>query len=115
MSSNRGPFGLGRGGLMRAGNSLGVLTRAVRRRLHDAQPAEGGIREPYSTGVIAGLRKGLLVGTPRGPGRLCGITNGSFRYHDRDGKRQAVKAVRWVSSSFIIVPTDKPVRSAKPS
>jgi len=76
--------------------------RAVRRRLHDAQPAKGGTRDPYATGVVAGLRKGLLIGTGRGPGRLCGISNGSFRYHDRDGKRQAVKAVRWVSSSFVI-------------
>jgi hypothetical protein len=76
--------------------------RSVRRRLHDAQPAKGGTRDPYSTGIVAGLRKGLLIGTPRGPGRLCGISNGSFRYHDRSGKRQAVKAVRWVSSSFII-------------
>ena len=76
--------------------------RAVRRRLHDAQPAKGGTRDPYRPGVVAGLRKGLLIGTGRGPGRLCGISNGSFRYHDRDGKRQAVKAVRWVSSSFVI-------------
>lgn len=76
--------------------------RAVRRRLHDTQPARGGIREPYSTETVTGLRKGLLIGTPRGPGRLCGISNGSFRYHDRDGKRQTVKAVRWVSHSFVV-------------
>jgi len=35
MSSNRGPFGLGRGRLMRAGNSLDVVTRvATRHRRH---------------------------------------------------------------------------------
>ncbi|HKM55988.1 MAG: RRXRR domain-containing protein [Isosphaeraceae bacterium] len=78
------------------------MYRAVRRRLHDAQPTKGGTRDPYSTGVVAGLRKGLLIGTPRGPGRLCGINNGSFRYHDRNGKRQTTKAVWWISSSFII-------------
>ena len=64
--------------------------------------ARGGIRAPYSTGVVAGLRKGLLVGTKRGRGRLCGINNGSLRYHDEDGKRQTVKAVDWISSSLII-------------
>jgi hypothetical protein len=74
--------------------------RPVRRQLHDTQPAQGGIRAIYSTGTIHGLRKGLLVGTRRGPGRLCGINNGSFRYHDKDGKRQTTKAVLWVSSSF---------------
>jgi hypothetical protein len=76
--------------------------RAVRRRLHDTQPARGGIRAAYSRGVVAGLRKGLLVGTPRGRGRLCGISNGSLRYHDAQGKRRTVKALDWVSSSFII-------------
>ncbi len=90
--------------------------RAVRRQLHDTQPAKGGVRDAYSTGTVAGLRKGLLIGTGRGLGRLCGISNGSFRYHDKDGKRQAVKAVRWVSSSFIVKsPTAKPTPSAKPS
>jgi hypothetical protein len=76
--------------------------RPVRRQLHDTQPAAGGVRAPYSTGVVAGLRKGLLIGTGRGPGRLCGITNGSFRYHDKDGRRQTIKTVRWISPSFII-------------
>jgi hypothetical protein len=75
--------------------------RPVRRRLHDTQPAPGGIRQPYSKGTVAGLRKGLLIGTPRGPGRLCGISRGCLRYHDCDGKRQAVKAARWISSSFV--------------
>jgi hypothetical protein len=69
--------------------------RAVRRRLHDTQPARGGIRAAYSRGVVAGLRKGLLIGTPRGRGRLCGISNGSFRYHDAQGKRRTVKALDW--------------------
>lgn len=76
--------------------------RPVRRRLHDTQPGPGGIREPYSKGTVAGLRKGLLIGTPRGPGRLCGINKGSLRYHDQSGKRQSVKAATWISSSFVM-------------
>lgn len=75
--------------------------RPVRRQLHHTQPAKGDVRRPYSTGTVAGLRKGLLIGTGRGPGRLCGIKNGSFRYHDKTGKRQEVKALRWISSEFI--------------
>ena len=75
--------------------------RAVRRRLHDTQPGTGGTRAPYSTGTVAGLRKGLLIGTPRGPGRLCGINKGALRYYDRDGKRQSVKAAHWISPSFV--------------
>ena len=75
--------------------------RAVRRRLHDTQPGTGGIREPYSTGTVSGLRKGLLIGTPRGPGRLCGINKGALRYYDRGGKRRSVKATHWISPSFV--------------
>ena len=76
--------------------------RPVRRQLHDTQPTKGGRRDAYSTGTVAGLRKGLLIGTGRGPGRLCGISNGSFRYYDKAGKRQTVKAVGWISASFVI-------------
>jgi hypothetical protein len=76
--------------------------RAVRRRLHDTQPARGGIRADYSRGVVSGLRKGLLIGTPRGRGRLCGMTQGWFRYHDETGKRRTAKSVDWVSSCFIV-------------
>ena len=75
--------------------------RPVRRKLHDTQPAKGGVRETYSTGSVAGLRKGLLIGTAKRTGRLCGITNGSLRYHDQHGKRQAVKFAAWISSQFI--------------
>jgi hypothetical protein len=75
--------------------------RAVRRRLHDTQPGAGGIRAAYSSGSVVGLRKGLLIGTPRGFGRLCGVTRGSLRYHDPSGKRQTVKAAEWISSSFL--------------
>ncbi len=76
--------------------------RPFRRRLHDTQPSQGGIRDLYSTGTISGLRKGLLIGTPHGPGRLCGIKNGSLRYHNQNGKRQVVKIAIWISSSFVV-------------
>jgi len=73
--------------------------RAVRRRLHDTQPAPGGLRAPYSRGVIFGLRKGLMIGTPRGKvGQLCGALKGGYRYYDTDGKRQSTTRVAWVST-----------------
>ena len=76
--------------------------RAVRRRLHDTQPAKGGIRAPYSRGTVLGLRKGLLVGLPNGGvGRLCGAINGAYRYYKSDGKRGQVKQLAWVSNHFI--------------
>jgi hypothetical protein len=75
--------------------------RCVRRRLHDTQPGPGGVREKYARGIVKGLRKGLLVGTKRGKGQLCGELDGSFRYYDSHGKRQRVKSFDWISSSFI--------------
>jgi len=73
--------------------------RAVRRRLHDTQPAPGGLRAPYSRGVVFGLRKGLMIGTPRGKsGQLCGDDRGSYRYYDTDGKRQSTTKIAWVSA-----------------
>src|SRR5271166_3713643 len=94
---------VGTGESVEPGSFLAVddTYRAVRRRLHDTQPGTGGTREPYSTGTVAGLRKGLLIGTLRGPGRLCGINKGALRYYDRDGKRQSVKAAHWISPSFV--------------
>ena len=75
--------------------------RPVRRKLHDTQPTKGGVRDDYSRGTVFGLRKGLLVGTKRGKGRLCGESNGSYRYYDKKGKRQTAKRLLWVSSQFI--------------
>jgi len=73
--------------------------RAVRRRLHDTQPAPGGRRAPYSHGVVFGLRKGLMIGTPRGKsGQLCGENRGGYRYYDTDGKRQSTTKIAWIST-----------------
>lgn len=77
--------------------------RCVRRKLHDTQPAKGGVRAPYSRGNVRGLRKGLLIGAANGKtGHLCGINNGGYRYYDVNGQRQSTKGVRWISSEFVI-------------
>ena len=77
--------------------------RPVRRRLHDTQPAKGGIREAYSRGTVFGVRKGLLIGTNTGKiGQLCGEYKGGYRYYDRAGKRQLVKSLAWVSTHFVM-------------
>jgi len=77
--------------------------RPVRRRMHDTQPAVGDIRAAYSRGTVFGFQKGLLIGAANGKtGRLCGESNGRYRYHDRFGKRQATRKLIWISRSFIV-------------
>jgi len=76
--------------------------RPVRRKLHYLQPAPGGARAVRSWGTISGLRKGLLIGTPRGKcGQLCGGVPGAYRYFDIQRKRQDVTKLAWISSHFI--------------
>ena len=83
--------------------------RPVRRRLHDTQPAKGGVRARYSRGTVFSLRKGLLIGTPTGKaGLLCGETNGAYRYYDRDEKRQSTKVLAWVSAHLRIKRREEP-------
>jgi hypothetical protein len=90
--------------------------RAARRQLHDAQPAKGGERDRSSTGIVAGLRKGLSVGTKYGPSRPCGATGGSFYSHDPSGKRRLTRRLDWICSEFIVKPPEaKPTPPAKPS
>lgn len=77
--------------------------RCKRRRLHDAQPAKGGRRAPYSRGTVFGLRKGLLIGLPNGKtGQLCGEYKGGYRYYDAEGKRGSARRLAWISSNFFI-------------
>ena len=77
--------------------------RSVRRKLYDTQPARGGIKEPYSHGTVLGLRKGLIVGLPKGRiGQLCGELKGGYRYYDQNGKRGAAKKAVWISSNFFM-------------
>lgn len=77
--------------------------RPVRRRLHDTQPAAGGIRATYSHGTVFGVQKGALIGAENGKiGRLCGESNGKYRYYDHNRKRQATRKLAWISRSFIV-------------
>ena len=76
--------------------------RPKRRRLHDTQPAKGGIRESYSRGTVFGLRKGLLVGGSKNkPAQLCGEYKGGYRFYDAHRKRGSVKQLNWISTNFI--------------
>src|SRR5215475_12100901 len=75
--------------------------RPKRRRLHDTQPSKGGIRDRYSSGTVFGLRKGLLIGLPKGKsGQLCGEYKGGYRYYDAEGKRGCARRIHWISSNF---------------
>ena len=77
--------------------------RPVRRKLHDTQPAKGGIRQNYSCGSVLGFRKGILVGTSRGKiGQLCGENKGSYRYYDKSGKRQCTKRLSFACGHFVV-------------
>ena len=68
---------------------------------HDTQAAKGGVRAPYSHGIVRGLRKGLLIGTTQGKsGRLCGTCRDAYRYYDQAGKRHVARTVAWVSSNY---------------
>lgn len=77
--------------------------RPVRRRLHDTQFSPGGIRANYSRGTVFGVQKGVSIGAANGKtGRLCGESNGKYRYYDRLGKRQATRKLAWISRNFIV-------------
>ncbi len=76
--------------------------RPVRRRLHDTQPAKGGVRATYSTGTVFGLRKGLLIGLKSGEAaQLCGENKDSYRFYRQDGRRGSARQICWISSQFI--------------
>jgi hypothetical protein len=77
--------------------------RPVRRKLHDEQPAKGGIRETYSRGTVFGVQKGRLIGSRNGKiGQLCGEKQGRYRYYDQEGKRQETVRIVWISSQFVV-------------
>jgi hypothetical protein len=77
--------------------------RPVRRRLHDTQPAKGGIRATYSMGTVFSLRKGLLIGARNGlSGRLSGKMGQELRYYDAQGKRKRTTALHWISTQFVV-------------
>jgi hypothetical protein len=76
--------------------------RPYRRRLHDTQPAKGAIRQAFASGSVFHLRKGLVVGTEKYMGRLCGSKYGRYRYYDTSGKRRVAKQLEWTSSQFLV-------------
>lgn len=77
--------------------------RCKRRKLHDTQPAKGGIREKYSSGTVFGLRKGLMISTSNNKtGQLCGELKEGYRYYDAEGKRKSAKQLAWISTNFNI-------------
>ena len=78
------------------------MYRAVRRRLHDAQPTKGGASRPVLHGSRRGAPQRVAHRDASRAGQALRDDNGSFRYHDRNGKRQTTKALWWISSSFII-------------
>ncbi len=83
--------------------------RCVKRKLYDSNFKTGGVKDKYSRRTILRLRKGLIIGNSKGrTGQLCGEDRGSFRYRDGLNKRQAVKKLGWISSSFKIKECSSP-------
>lgn len=73
--------------------------RPVRRKLHDTQPAKGGIRDKYSTGNYKGIRKGSMCNF----GQVCGgIKDKTIRTYDWNNKRQSksLNKISWLSHRF---------------
>jgi hypothetical protein len=85
--------------------------RPIRRQLHAIEPSPGGARESVAHGAVNGLRRGLLIGLPKGKrGQLFGEVQGRYRYHDEIGKRQSAKEIRWISSNFVLRAALPPIR-----
>ena len=78
--------------------------RAIRRRLHDSQPAKGGIRANFSTGSFKGIRKGTICEF----GQIVGGTNQQAWYQDfevRDGRKvyqkgKMLNRISWLSHNW---------------
>jgi len=78
--------------------------RCVRRRLHDSQPAKGGVRAKFSSGNFKGIRKGTLCEF----GQIVGGTKEQVWYQDfemRDGRKIYQKGkmfnkIEWLSHHF---------------
>jgi hypothetical protein len=72
--------------------------RYVRRKLHDAQFAKGGVRPDYSRGTVRGLRKGLKVGYKGQSLMLTGVNKDNYRLSGKN--RPTVKSLAFISSKF---------------
>jgi hypothetical protein len=76
--------------------------RPVRRKLHDTQPAKGGVRDKYSRGNFKGIRKGTICDF----GQVCGgIKDKIIRTYDWNNNRQSksLNKVSWLSHRFKIL------------
>jgi len=70
--------------------------RAVRRKLHDTQPAKKGIRANYSTGNFRRVRKGTVCEH----GQIVGGTKKSYFIRNQENKRIGRTNIDWLSHSF---------------
>jgi len=73
--------------------------RAVRRKLHDTQFANGGTRDKYSAGNFKGIRKGTISNF----GQICGgIKDKIVRTYDWNNKRLSknYNQIAWLSHHF---------------
>jgi len=72
--------------------------RPVRRRLHDTQFSEGGIRYPYSSGNFKDIRKGTICEF----GQICGGAKNNVWIRNGSNKRigRTISKIRWLSHKF---------------
>lgn len=73
--------------------------KPVRRKLHDTQPAKGGIRKKYSNGNFQDIRKGTMCEY----GQIVGGTKNMIWYRDWSNKPQKGKVlskIQWYSKQF---------------
>lgn len=90
-------------------NTLYVMDdtyRPVRRKLFDTKFKKGYIKEKYSTGIVDGIRKGIIVGFNNGrSGKLVGQTGNSFYFTQGKSDRlsSVKKNLKFISSNYIIM------------
>jgi len=76
--------------------------RPIRRKLFDTQFKKGYIKPKYSTGIVDKLRKGLIVGTTKGVGKLVGhLSSGYFNIRYTEKETTCRKdGLLWISTNF---------------
>ncbi|MBI5871733.1 RRXRR domain-containing protein [archaeon] len=92
-----------KGFMQRIGNKINEdliivddTSRPTRRRLHDTEPAKGGIRNKYSTGNFKGIRKGTMCES----GQIVGGTKTNFWIRNMENKRIGRRNISWLSHQF---------------
>jgi hypothetical protein len=76
--------------------------RPVHRRLHDSQPAKGGIRAKYSVGNFKSVRKGTICDH----GQIVGGTKNYYWIRNQDNHRISRANLSWLSHNFKIINLD---------